>query len=551
MQTAKRTFNDLLAGSDKQLYCPPLQRPYEWGPQQWSDLYDDLRGAVASGEPHFFGTLILTEGVKDDNVTRHMLIDGQQRLTSLALLLSRGELELSSRPDRPYDCEFLLGSLQRVLRNKSKSAGLTWRVWPTEADQEDFGVAMSRGLPSKGSQIGKACRWFDNKFKSTEEFESTEDLARFLEKVLDTGVAVSIEMDNSDDVCAVFSSINGKGKPLNQIDLLKNIVMMRSGLPISEAHSKYWLPFEHELSRSDVASILRKMVLAEHGWCNASTTLDTLLRLPFAQKGCLPELHDKLMTWKRQHQYVAAGMPAGEFCRATAQVLKRTRLIAPLMQAQSLCLLEGLFLLHSQGKLGEEHLRNALTVIENYVLRTCLTDNQTTRDACKVTPEVLIREHADVPAFLAKALFQDNKTYRDAGDDRLEATVLRLRMDTKMRKSWAKAVLFRIDYAYNAEVEYSDPSLEHVMPQSLDGARQWNSDVPADTPHLLGNLTILHRPYNSDLGRASYAEKRMELGRSLVWLNQYFSTEAQWGPAEIDARTKALLREFFRIVPQN
>jgi len=94
MQTNKRTFNDMVSGSDKQLYGPPLQSPYELGEQQWRNLYYDLRAAVDIGHPHFFGTLIITAGSLEGGVKRHMLIDGQQRLTTLALLLASGELEL-------------------------------------------------------------------------------------------------------------------------------------------------------------------------------------------------------------------------------------------------------------------------------------------------------------------------------------------------------------------------------------------------------------------------------------------------------------------------
>lgn len=550
MQTVKRTFNDLLSGSDKQLYCPPLQRPYEWGEQQWHDLYEDLKSATMAGETHFFGTLILTQGVKEGEVSRHMLIDGQQRLTTLALLLSRGELELGSREDVSEDHEYVIGTIRRVLKNKSKDAALAWRVWPTAADQADFRVAMSRGMPPKGSRFGKACHWFDSQFKSRAEFPSADALAQFLERVLDSGVAVSIEMDETDDVCAVFSSINGKGKPLAQADLLKNILMMRSGLPINDAYERFWLPFEQGLSRAEVMNILRKMVLAEHGWCNTSTTLDTLLRLPFAQNGRLPEFHSRLMNWKAQHQYVAAGMSSKDFSRPTVNSLKRMRLAAPLMQSQSLFLLEGLFLLHQRGSLDEENLRFSLDIVENYVMRTCLTENQTTRDACKVMSELLKKQDEDIPTALTRSLFIDNKTYRDASDDRLRSHTRRLRMDTKLRRAWVKAALLRIDGAHNAEVEYSDPTLEHVMPQSLEGARMWETSVPADTPHYLGNLTILHRPYNSDLGRSSYAEKQVEFNRSVVWLNRYFADVPAWTPEEVDARTEVLINEFCRAVPQ-
>lgn len=547
MQTNKTTFHDLMSGTGKQLYCPPLQRPYEWGEQQWRDLYFDLRAAADLKQPHFFGTLILTTAAPEGGVKRHMLIDGQQRLTTLALLLARGELELGSREDVSDEHDDARGSVRRVLKNKAKDPSLAWRVWPTAGDQADFKTAMSGGSPPKGSRFHKACQWFDALFRDLEAFPSADALAAFLEGILDQGMVVSIEMDDTDDVCAVFSSINGKGKPLAQIDLLKNILLMRSGEDVNTAYERYWLPFEKDLKRKDIDSVLRKMVLAEHGWCNSAVTLDTLLRLPFAQHGQLKELHSRLMEWKREHQYVAAGLPAGDFTRATVTVLKRIRRIVPVMQAQSLSLLEGLFLLNRRQHLAEDSLRDALDVVENYVLRTCLTDNQTTRDSYKAMPQVLKLRHDAVPEALARLLFAENKTYKDSTDERLLSTLMR--MDSKLRKAWVRAALLRIEEDHYPQVEFSDPSLEHVMPQSLQGARQWTTEVSPDVPHRIGNLTILHRPYNSDLGRASYAEKRDALGKSRVWLNEYFETVEKWGPDEVDARTKALHAQFVKVLP--
>lgn len=404
-------------------------------------------------------------------------------------------------------------------------------------------------LPPQSTQIGKACRWFDREFQKPDRFPTAQHLADFLERSLNAGVTVSIEMDESDDVCAVFSSINGKGKPLEQIDLLKNILMTRAGGPVQEAYEKYWLPFEAGLSRKEAGEILRKIVLAEAGWVNASATLDELLKLPFAQKGQLEQLKSKLLQWKAGHQYVRSGMPPGDFGRPTVTVLKRVRRVVPLMQAQSHILVEALFLLFREGRLDEAHLRDALDVVENYVLRTCLLENQSTRDAYKVVPTILKRSHEEVPALMAKGLLYDNKTYQAATDEHLENSLRRMRLDTRGKKDWAKAALLRIDGRHNAEVDYTDPSLEHVMPKNLDGARQWSADVGADTPHFFGNLTILHCPYNAELGRASFAEKQDEFSKSLVWLNRYFAGLSEWGPQEIDERTRHLVREFCEVVP--
>lgn len=75
------------------------------------------------------------------------------------------------------DHDYALGSIRRVLKNKSKDPALAWRVWPTAGDQADYKTAMSRGTPPKGSRFHKACQWFDTLFETMKPFRSASALA--------------------------------------------------------------------------------------------------------------------------------------------------------------------------------------------------------------------------------------------------------------------------------------------------------------------------------------------------------------------------------------
>lgn len=548
MHAQQKSFNDTLAGSDKQFYCPPLQRAYQWDEPQWQTLYDDLRDAAASGQDHFFGTLILTEGEKEEQISRHMLIDGQQRLTTLTVLLARGAQALGRRPDASDDHMDFCKDVDKVLRNRrAKRPDLQFKLWPTAKDQAMYSALMRGEATAKGAKFTKLAEFLDERFDSLVEFPAAEDLFSFLERVLNAGFTVSIEMGSGDNICAVFSSINGKGCPLKPIDLLKNLILMRADADLDEAYEKFWKPVEAGITDDELELLFRKIVLATGGWCNASATLDRFNELYRGKP--LQEVVDTLALWKRQFLALRDGFPQRAYEHKTMLALDRIGRARGFMQGTSQLLIEGCLVMLEQGSLSESEFRECLVAIENFVVRISMHDRQMTRDSTGIMHRVLPLKGSEAVQTLAAELLSA-PSYVAATDEQLLALLKTKAFKSQTLRQWARCVLLGLDAYHNSDVTYQAPSLEHVAPQKLDGAMQWGHlPKDGDSQHRLGNLTVLKTAWNEELRRASFAEKQSYFGQSRLWLNDWFAGLETWGAEDIDRRTDALLAEFVKVWP--
>lgn len=548
MHAHQKSFNDTLAGSDKQFYCPPLQRAYQWDETQWQTLYDDLRDSAATCHDHFFGTLILTEGDKEDQITRHMLIDGQQRLTTLTVLLARGAQALSRRTDASDEHMELCKDIDKVLRNRrAKKPDHAFKVWPTSKDQAMYSALM-RGEPTpKGARFTRLAEFFDSKFNAVTEFTTADALSEFLQQVLNTGFTVSIEMGSSDNICAVFSSINGKGCPLKPIDLLKNLILMRADVGLTEAYEQYWKPVEEGITDDELEKLFRKIVLAKGGWCNATATLDRFNEL-FKAKS-LQSVVESLTLWKRQYLALRDGFPQRAFEPKTMLALERISRARGFMQDTSHLLIEGCLVMLEEGSLTESEFRQCLVAIENFVVRIAMHDRQMTRDSTAIMHKVLPLKGSAAVDTLVKELLSA-PSYIAATDEQLVSLLQSKAFKSQSLRGWARYILLGIDAFHNADVTYQQPSLEHVAPQKLGGAMHWGHlPQDGDLQHRLGNLTILKTAWNEEIRRASFAEKQTYFAQSRLWLNDCFAGKASWTASDIAERTEALLQEFLKVWP--
>ena len=548
MHAQQKTFLDTLSGSDKQYYCPPLQRAYQWDEPQWQTLYDDLRDAAESGHDHFFGTLILTEAVKEDKVARHMLVDGQQRLTTLTVMLARGAQALKRRADASDANMELCNDINKSLRNRStKKPEHAFKVWPTANDQEMYSALLRDESTPKGARFTRLATFFDSRFQNLDEFPSAEALANFLKDVTDSGFTVSIEMGSTDNICAVFSSINGKGCPLKPIDLLKNLILMRADMGMTEAYEHYWKPVEQGISDDDLEKLFRKIVLATSGWCNSAATLDRFNDL--YRKASLQEVVNTLSIWKRQFLALKEGFPQKTFENKTMLGIERISGARGFMQDTSHLLIEGCLVMLEKGILSEAEFRDCLLAIENFVVRISMHDRQMTRDSIAVMHKVLAEKGQQAVDTLRNGLF-NSPSYLAANNARLMDVLRTKAFKSRSLQRWARYVLLGVDAYHNTDVSYQQPSLEHVAPNKLNGAMHWTHMPPeGDLQHRLGNLTILKTAWNEEIKRSSFGEKKSYFSQSRLWINDWFEAQTEWGPLEIEERTEALLADLVRVWP--
>lgn len=267
MQAETRTLTQLFQ-PDVRYVIPLYQRPYVWSEQrQWSPLWQDIatvadhvltEGASSKSPAHFLGAIVIEqEENPPGSPQRYLVIDGQQRLTTLQLLLAA-----AARTAHEMGCTAQGDLLRRLTLNDELLAtgDERFKVWPTNANRVAFRATMQPGGPptepqvTLSSEIRDAYSFFRGQIKSwaaddishaavesppTQHFEALRVTLGHLLKL------VSIRLEDGDNPQVIFETLNGRGTPLIALDLLKNAVFLkaeRQNAETDQLYAQYWAP---------------------------------------------------------------------------------------------------------------------------------------------------------------------------------------------------------------------------------------------------------------------------------------------------------------------
>ena len=231
---------------------PPFQRPYVWSQdEQWGPLWEDVRN-VAEGylealeqsandevkaesqtSPHFLGAVVLRQvSTATKDLEQREVIDGQQRVTTLQLLLDAIQL-VCEGIDQPHakNAGRRLSKLVTNDRELITDENHIFKLWPTRSDQEAFKHAMDNGLPINDfadSLIVQAHEFFQLQIR--EWLGEVDESIGYKIDALEAAATnllqlVVIDLDTQDDPNLIFETLNARGTPLEESDLVKNYVL--------------------------------------------------------------------------------------------------------------------------------------------------------------------------------------------------------------------------------------------------------------------------------------------------------------------------------------
>ena len=261
MRASETRLRALLEG--QQHYVIPLfQRPYSWQRNDWETLWNDIietyRFHPAGG--HFLGSIVSKSlPGTPEGVSPYIVIDGQQRLTTLSIAITalrdrigKGD---SSAGERITDL---------CLLNKYANEEYRYKIRPTQADRAAYFAVIDgndrSAVEEEPSLISQAYDFFFDALGNSvdEEVEEPLDLARLERLLLDEVEVVSITLGDADNEYRIFESLNWKGAPLSQADLLRNYFFMR--IPTDQQQALYdsvWLPMQEILDSKTLADFFR------------------------------------------------------------------------------------------------------------------------------------------------------------------------------------------------------------------------------------------------------------------------------------------------------
>jgi uncharacterized protein with ParB-like and HNH nuclease domain len=243
MQASETKLQKIIEGT-QQYVVPLFQRSYSWKKAEWQALWDDLEELCQADNPrpHFMGSIVTMPTTSvPQGVSKYVLIDGQQRLTTIFILLAalrdtakQSEEKLASEID------------DRFLVNRYAEGCDYYKLQPTQVDRVAFHRIIHSQPQVNESGILECYRFFEKKIR---QIRLSLELQKIKNVICSNLSLVSIVLSADDDPYLVFESLNAKGRPLTQADLIRNYFFMRIHADFQESvYTQYWQPMQDLLN---------------------------------------------------------------------------------------------------------------------------------------------------------------------------------------------------------------------------------------------------------------------------------------------------------------
>lgn len=594
---------------------PMFQRHYVWTKsEQWEPLWYDIEEKYEARRlgqrvnPHFLGAVILVSASRTSTkqVSWFVVIDGQQRLTTFQILLaalrdsakSRNQLHIARAAERCI--------LNPDIELMEKPDEEQYKLWPTKMNRIAFCQVVTAGSyekvrelfpqvrkprkrkPEPRERLAEAYEFFLDKINNAcIKCDSDDDVNEYLLSLFgvlrDDFTVVEIILGENDDSQEIFNSLNARGQPLSQSDLLRSYIFMRAekaGDDRDRLYENYWSRFE--------SSWWDETTRRGNIW---ASRLDTLTRTLLSAKLGSPidvrRVHSAYAEWIKSsspyesiedelRDFVTYGIHYEQLHGKSKGHLSEFGKKMNIWDTSTVFPLS--IFLAVEGSLSESDLLNCLILLESFIVRRAVCELDT-KEYNKFFVEVVSRlRNIGVSSQELRNILCSSQ-----GDTR------RFPDDTEFAAAWKQSSFYnrltsaqiafvlqqmeRLTRSDRAEMTaIPDVSVEHIMPQQwTDNYPLLGEIVPKDMnnewyfgyssteedkaqyeclrPHIqlrrklihtIGNLTIVTQPLNAAMKNAPFSEKKVYFRESVLALNRYFETTENWDEEAIQVRANKL-----------
>lgn len=568
-----RSFDELFS-SPVRYEIPFFQRGYAWEPRQWKKLIEDIQEIIESvndnrfdEEEHFFGPIVVSEKISDHpSLKRFLIIDGQQRITTVYLLLAVVKKYLSDKTYLSTDAQQYLSEINDLLINNVNGSDdyLKLKVFSTKGDRLPTFKAIFSQNPNSPF-LAEDQLLYDPKSNKIDEFMSfmnkrlknydVPQLWQFYQAITKSLKIVWIPLNESkDDPQAIFESLNDAGMPLSAPELLCNYIFKPLTNDTSNEHEKLhneaWLAARHTVGENNFEEYLRNLFSIGE---KKRVGKERRMYVHFKIKNKRLTAESAKETLKKILNYTTVYNQIREPITYHHENEKIKRLlikIANTNMASITPFLMSLLKSLENNTIDEDEVIKLLN--ETYVLLV----------RRKVTKLPVTKYDVFFPSLMNKIINEPNKVKAFqtqvqseqlwVSDQDFENAFLTKDIYNQRELNFSRLVLQEIDRAmqlYNELPDYSSiHTIEHILPQTLNA--QWEQYLGNDANSInlpviintLGNLSLNSGPANSSLGQKSFSEKK-ELYNSISALSRDVkSREVHWNIAAIENRSKDLAK---------
>lgn len=495
-----------LIGTNKVLFrIPVYQRNYDWDQANCNRLLDDIKDIIDTGYKHFLGTICYMSTNGNDFVLKdYVIIDGQQRLTTIMILL-KALYDISEKENENSTMQ----DVDDYLRNRNCNEEFKIKLKPVKTDNEQFISLLGNKELNKEGHIYSnytICR------KRIEQWVAsgitTGQIMKALHKLEIVGISLK---EGEDDPQIIFESINSTGLALSNADLIRNFLLM-SDHDQEALYENYWLPMEKNLKKETDYSNLNLFFSHYITFKTNMPVNDKKLYQAFTsfyKEGNYS--HESILKELKGYSDIYKVFIDGKSELYTSKTLWALRGLKQLKQTTCYPFLLHIFNDYKQSLIDSDILEKTVVFIHAYLLR---------RSVCGVPTNTLRGLFTYLYSRIFKVNNNKNKYYesinkflytvtsRDIMPSNPEFKNALERNNIYGNTALCRFLLTDIENGDNKEViQAENLTIEHIMPQSL--TMEWRKlfqDSEHETYlHTLGNLSVTG--YNSELSNKTFAEK--------------------------------------------
>lgn len=543
-----------MEGASKRFVIPVYQRNYDWKTENCKQLYDDLVKISANNRnSHFFGSLVSAYN-PDGHNEEYLVIDGQQRLTTISLLLLAMYNLMQQGVIVPETPVLSQRIYEEYLIDKWQPEDTRIKLKPVKNDQKAYGKLFdSADEHIKTSNLTSNYNYF---YERIQKQEITVD--QLFNSICCLEI-INIILNGEDNPQLIFESLNSTGLDLSEGDKIRNFILM--GLPAKEQedyYDKYWNKIE-EYTKYEVSAFIRDYLSVKRQNTPSQSKVYLVFKEFVELNGITTEeLLMEMLAYAKRYSVLLGKKTDNKTLNACIYRLNRleTTVTRPFF-------LEVLRL-QDEGKLASVEVQEIFLLVENYLFRRNICDLPT-----NALNKIFLMLHKEIIRFdktednyvekfkyalLSKkdrARFPENKEFVDIFSQKL------------VYKTNAKNKIYILERFENygiaedkdiySHCDDGTYSIEHIMPQHLTPA--WEQELGNDYEliheewlHRLANLTLT--AYNSNYSNRSFMEKRtMEKGfdESGIRLNTWISKKDTWSLKELEERNQYLMERALSI----
>ncbi|WP_337573167.1 DUF262 domain-containing protein [Phascolarctobacterium succinatutens] len=535
---------------------PVFQRDYAWTEEQCTKLFEDIVMAYKKDRPHFCGSFVYAPLGSKKHIDSYIIIDGQQRFTTLYILIKA--LADSADDDRDKD------ALQRYLYNEDKfdRYGLDekskLKLKPVKTDNDQLLLLMS----GKIEQMDKSRRGiiyhnymlFMQLIKSFLE-ESSANSVLMINDGIEKLICADIRLDTDDNAQEIFERINSTGIKLGLADLIRNYILM-TDTDQERLYEEYWLTVQNLLPDKLLDNFfIDYLNMKSDGFVKESEAYKSFKQVYVEGKYDNEKMLQEILHYAKQYYVFCYG--SSDF---GAEVNKALAGLRKLKQTTVYLFLFRVFDDYENGIINKNELARVLKMLLSYSIRrlVCEIGSNTLRGLYKTLYGRVFEQKENKNTYydsLVSFFLQQTSKNTIPSDNEFVTALQEKNLYSK--NALCKYLLCAIENQGKETLDTENLSIEHIMPQNKNLSMSWQKmlgenwqSVHEKYLHTLGNLTLTG--YNSELGDKPFEKKKEKLEETITHIAVLYSDvkdKSEWNSVNMEKRAKRLAEIILKLFP--